>query len=145
MVPWRYGISLFLFNSICHKWAQRTSEILSWTRKEKFPIANMIMRFRLLCISVTVCRIVYLWAQELHLNSEWWWVWFRASIKETLWDIYRSWVESYYVCVRWTRKFGMEQVGKGQVTNVKITKLSFRALVVRRHLPITLRRWRFER
>ena len=34
----RYGISLRVFNSIAHEWAQRTSEMSSWTREEKFHI-----------------------------------------------------------------------------------------------------------
>ena len=34
----RYGISLQVFNSIAHEWAQQTSEMSSWTREEKFHV-----------------------------------------------------------------------------------------------------------
>ena len=34
----RYGVSLGEFNSKAHKWAQRESEMSSWTRGEKFNI-----------------------------------------------------------------------------------------------------------
>ena len=36
----RYGISPRVFNSIAHEWAQRTSEMLSWTREDKFHICK---------------------------------------------------------------------------------------------------------
>ena len=34
----RYGIYLWVFNSIAHEWTQRTSEMSSWTREGKFHI-----------------------------------------------------------------------------------------------------------
>ena len=44
----RYGISLQVFNSIAHEWAQRTSEMSSWTRKRNFiSTSNHV----LLCLS----------------------------------------------------------------------------------------------
>ena len=45
MVSWRCGISLLVFNLISHEWAQRTSEISSWTPGREFPVAgsNLIL------------------------------------------------------------------------------------------------------
>ena len=36
----KYGISLQVFNFKSHKWAQRTSKMLSWTQEEKFRISK---------------------------------------------------------------------------------------------------------
>ena len=33
-----YGISLWMFNLIAHKWAQWMSKMLSWTQEEKYHI-----------------------------------------------------------------------------------------------------------
>ena len=38
MVACRYGIILLVFNSIAHEWAQRRSELSSWTNEEKLHI-----------------------------------------------------------------------------------------------------------
>ena len=45
MVSWISGIFLLVFNLISHEWAQRTSEISSWTPRRKFPVAgsNLIL------------------------------------------------------------------------------------------------------
>jgi len=39
----RYGISLPLFNSVSHKWAQRTSEIQSWTHQREISYLQAAM------------------------------------------------------------------------------------------------------
>ena len=38
-----YGISLRVFNYVAHEWAQRMSEISSWTRGEKFHIHKHVL------------------------------------------------------------------------------------------------------
>ena len=38
MVACRYGIILLVFNSIAHEWAQRRSELSSWTNEDKLHI-----------------------------------------------------------------------------------------------------------
>ena len=47
----RYGNSLRVFNSIAYEWAQRTSEMSSWTREEKFHI------YKQPCISLFILFI----------------------------------------------------------------------------------------
>jgi len=47
MVAWGYGISVVVFNSISHEWAQRTSEIWRWTLEEKFRVS--------LCPCIILC------------------------------------------------------------------------------------------
>ena len=54
----RYGISLPAFNSIAHDWAQRTIEMSSWTRGDKFHI----------CISYF--QISYLQAKNRKLSRK---------------------------------------------------------------------------
>ena len=62
----RYGISLQVFNSIAHEWAQRTSEMSSWTRKRNFiSTSNHV----LLCLSHK--RNSPLLTREVHLINEW--------------------------------------------------------------------------
>ena len=62
----RYGISLQVFNSIAHEWAQRTSEMSSWTRKRNFiSTSNHV----LLCLSHK--RNSPLLTREVHIINEW--------------------------------------------------------------------------
>ena len=46
----RYGINLRVFNSIAHELAQRTSEMSSWTREEKFYTVST-SNHELFCLS----------------------------------------------------------------------------------------------
>ena len=62
----RYGICLQVFNSIAHEWAQRTSEMSSWTRKRNFiSTSNHV----LLCLSHKRNRPLL--TREVHLINEW--------------------------------------------------------------------------
>ena len=59
----RYEISLRVFNSIAHEWAQRTCEMSNWTREEKF---NMHALFCLLCkhnspLLTRIVNFIYKW------------------------------------------------------------------------------------
>ena len=50
MVALRYGISLLMFNSIPHEWAQGTSETSRWTLKEKFHSPYTHVLFFIYCL-----------------------------------------------------------------------------------------------
>ena len=41
----RYGISLWVFNSIAHELAQQMSEMSSWTQEEKIPYLQASMYY----------------------------------------------------------------------------------------------------
>ena len=68
MVAWRYGISLLVFNSISHEWAQQTSEISSWALEEKLDISA---RPRIIIHVITFCSLLPLRRKLLCRPSEW--------------------------------------------------------------------------
>ena len=61
-----HGISLLMFNSIAHKWAQQTSEMSSWTwEKNSISTSNHV----LFCLSYK--HNSPLLRRKAHLINEW--------------------------------------------------------------------------
>ena len=52
----RYGLSLRVFNSISHEWAQRMSEIKCWTWEDKFNISEATMCYFVYYMSTLLTR-----------------------------------------------------------------------------------------
>ena len=61
----RYGISLRVFNSIAHAWAQQTGEVSSWTREEKFHFCKQPCIFFVYYINA----ITLYWQEESTLSA----------------------------------------------------------------------------
>ena len=68
----RYGISLWVFNSISHEWVQRTSEISSRTREEIFHIYKQpcIYVYMHICIYAYMYICIYYMEKSVLLGTK---------------------------------------------------------------------------